>query len=234
MPGMTQAGESIQFKRPDGQTAPGEVFHAADTKAPAIVLIQEWWGLNAQIRGVARRLVALGYNVLIPDLYRGKHASDADEAKHLMGDLNFPDALFQDLAGAVHTAHENHGKVAVLGFCMGGALALAAAVHLQELSAAVVFYGIPPAVLADPAQLRVPLIAHYADRDDWCTPEAVRTLEQQLAHVPVEHTLHRYDADHAFFNEARPEVYDAAASELALQRTLEFLGRHLGATQPAA
>lgn len=231
---MTQAGDLIQFTRPDGQTAPGQVFPAADAKAPAIVLIQEWWGLNDQIRGVARRLAEAGYNVLIPDLYRGKHASDADEAKHLMDGLNFPDALFQDLAGAVHTAHESHGKVAVLGFCMGGALALAAGIHLPELTAAVVFYGVPPAALADPTKLRVPLLAHFAEHDDWCTPEVVHGLEEQLRACDVEYELHRYNAQHGFFNDARPEVHDPEAATVAWRRTLAFLARHLGAAEPAA
>lgn len=224
---MNPAGSAVTFARPDGKSAPGFAFPNEDRQAPAIVLIQEWWGVNEQIRGVARRLVDAGYNVLIPDLYRGKIASASDEAKHLMDDLNFPDALFQDLAGAVDTAVHHHGKAAVMGFCMGGALTIAAAVHLQRLSAAVCFYGIPPAQLADPAQLKVPLLAHFATQDDWCTPDRVDALEQRLQGATVEHELHRYDAHHAFFNEARPEVHDPRAADLAWERTLEFLGEHL-------
>jgi hypothetical protein len=94
-------GQSLTFPRPDGQSAPGHAFYGRRPEAPAIVLIQEWWGINEQIRGVARRLADAGYNVLIPDLYRGKLATASDEAQHLMSSLNFPDALFQDLAGAV-------------------------------------------------------------------------------------------------------------------------------------
>ncbi len=233
MPAMNHAGEAVTFKRPDGQSAPGHAFHGPGPEAPAIVLIQEWWGINEQILGVARRLAQAGYNVLVPDLYRGKLASDSDEAKHLMTGLDFPDALFQDLAGAVATAREHHGKVAVLGFCMGGALALAAAVHLADLDAAVVFYGIPPAQLADASKLRAPLLAHFAEHDDWCTPEAVRALEDQLRDTTTEYELHRYNAHHGFFNEARSEVYDPGAATDAWRRTLSFLARHLGGEQPA-
>lgn len=222
------AEQSISIPRPDGQSAPGIAFAAADPNAPVIVLIQEWWGINEQIRGVARRLRDAGYNVLIPDLYRGKIATASDEAQHLMGDLDFPDALFQDLAGAVRFTREHHGKVAVLGFCMGGALALAAAVHLPELTASVCFYGIPPEQLADPTKLQVPLLAHFAEHDDWCTPERVHALEAQLRHVKVDYELHRYNAQHAFFNEARPEVFDPEAATTAWRRTLAFLGRQLG------
>lgn len=230
---MNQAGESVTFQRPDGKSAPGRAFHGPSPEAPAIVLIQEWWGINEQILGVARRLAEAGYNVLVPDLYRGKLASDKDEAHHLMTGLDFPDALFEDLAGAVATAREQHGKVAVMGFCMGGALALAAAVHLADLSAAVVFYGIPPAQLADASKLRVPLLAHFAEHDDWCTPASVRALEDELRYTTVEYELHRYNAQHGFFNEARPEVYDPEAATDAWRRTVAFLGRKLGGERPA-
>lgn len=226
---MNQAGNAVTFPRPDGQSAPGLAFHGPGPEAPAIILIQEWWGINAQICGVAQRLADAGYNVLIPDLYRGKLATARDEAQHLMGGLNFPDALFQDLAGAVAIAREHHGKAAVMGFCMGGALTLAAAVHIPTASAAICFYGVPPAALADPANLQVPLQCHFADHDDWVTPDLVGKLEEQLRDVKVEHEIHRYDAHHAFFNEARPEVHDPDAAALAWRRSLAFLARHLGA-----
>jgi carboxymethylenebutenolidase len=225
---MNQAGQSITFPRPDGQDAPGRIFPAGDPGAPAIVLIQEWWGINDQICGVGERLAGAGYNVLIPDLYRGKLASASDEAKHLMEGLNFPDALFQDLAGAIKISREHHGKVAVMGFCMGGALTIASAVRLEGLDAAVCFYGIPPVQLADPASLRVPLLAHFAEHDDWCTPALVNALEERLRQSSATYELHRYNAHHAFFNESRPEVYDPEAAATAWRRTLEFLARQLG------
>jgi carboxymethylenebutenolidase len=227
MPAMDQADRPITFTRPDGQDAPGYVFPTASASAPAIVLIQEWWGVNDQIRGVARRLAAAGYGVLIPDLYRGKLADNGDEAHHLMQNLNFPDAVHQDLVGAIGHARRYHSKVGVMGFCMGGALTIAAAAHVPELSAAVCFYGVPPAAIADPRTIRIPLLCHFATHDTWCTPEVVDALEQQLREGNVPHEFHRYDAQHGFFNESRPEVHDNAAADLAWQRTLAFLGRHL-------
>lgn len=224
---MDQADRQITFTRPDGQDAPGYVFPTARADAPAIVLIQEWWGVNDQIRGVARRLAAAGYGVLIPDLYRGKLADNGDEASHLMNGLNFPDALHQDLVGAVRHARSHHAKVGVMGFCMGGALTIAAAANIPELSAAVCFYGVPPAAIADPKSIRIPLQCHFAEQDTWCTPAVVAELEKQLSEGNVPFELHRYDAQHAFLNESRPEVYHPSAAALAWQRTLEFLGRHL-------
>ena len=116
---------TVTFKRPDGQNTQGylaEPEHAAG--AAAIVVIQEWWGLNQQIRGVADRLASAGYVALVPDLYRGKSTVEAEEAHHLMTGLNFGEAASQDIRGAAQFLKTRSGKVGVTGFCMGGALTL--------------------------------------------------------------------------------------------------------------
>lgn len=216
---------NMRFTRPDDATAPGFLVEANSTDNCAVVVIQEWWGINQQMENVAQRLADAGHSALVPDLYRGRLASDADEAKHFMGDLDWPDATHQDLAGAVNYLARTHDRVAVLGFCMGGALTIAGAVHIDGLAGAVCFYGIPPAELADPAKIRCPILAHFATQDDWCTPDAVAALEAAWVSAGVNYELHRYEAQHAFFNEARPEVFDANASELAWGRSREFLSR---------
>jgi carboxymethylenebutenolidase len=223
-------GETIEFKRPDGKSCPGYLaLPSAGAEAPGIVVIQEWWGLNEQIKAVGDRFAAAGYRALVPDLFRGKVAADKDEAGHLMGSLNFPDAAEQDVRGAVqHLKAYKDTKVAVGGFCMGGALTLIAAVRVPEMDAGVCYYGIPPKQVADPSKIRVPLILHFANRDDWCTPAAVDELEKGLSAASAKYELYRYDADHAFVNEKRPEVYDAEAAELAWDRTLAFLKRTIG------
>jgi carboxymethylenebutenolidase len=110
---------------------------------------------------------------------------------------------------------------------MGGALTIAAAVHVPKLAAAVCFYGIPPKEFADPANIRIPLQAHFASRDDWCTPAAVDGLESAMKAAGATPEIFRYTADHAFFNKTRPEVYDEACAELAWGRSLKFFGQHL-------
>lgn len=219
-------GQTIEFKRPDGSACGGYLALAGQGR-PGIVVIQEWWGLNLQICGIADRFAAAGFNALAPDLFHGRVTQDADEASHLMHGLDFPGATHQDIRGAVDHLAGLSGKVGVLGFCMGGALTIAAAVHVPGLAAAVCFYGIPPQDFADPAQIRIPFQGHFARRDDWCTPAAVDVLEAavQQAGVPME--IHRYDTAHAFFNERRPEVYDAACASLAWQRSVAFLDAHL-------
>ncbi|WP_397533442.1 dienelactone hydrolase family protein [Roseateles sp.] len=215
--------QMIEFQRPDGGSSRAYLADAG-AGTPGLVLIQEWWGLNPHICEVADRFAAAGFTTLAPDLYRGRVASSADEANHLMTGLDFGDATHQDLAGALSYLQERGTKVGVTGFCMGGALTVAAAVHIPGYAAASCFYGIPPAAFADPAKIAMPFQGHFADRDDWCTPAAVDGLQAALT-VPAE--LYRYPADHAFFNDKRPEVYDAACAQQAWERTLAFFHKHL-------
>jgi len=218
-------GTQIQFARPDGGKTDGYMALSGPGR-PGIVVIQEWWGLNDQICGVADRFARAGYNALAPDLYKGKITSEPDEANHLMTGLDFPDATHQDLHGAVKYLREKSNKVAVMGFCMGGALTIAAAVHVPDIDATVCFYGIPPQDFADPAKIRAPFQGHFANKDDWCTPAKVNELEAVLKRAGVRHEIHRYDAAHAFFNERSP-AYDFACSNLAWDRTAEFLKKCL-------
>jgi carboxymethylenebutenolidase len=155
----------------------------------------------------------------------------ADEASHLMNGLDFPGATHQDIRGAVDHLRAmgggSGGKVAAMGFCMGGALTIAAAVHVPNLAAGVCFYGIPPREFADPANIRIPFQGHFASKDDWCTPAAADALEASMCAAGNPPELFRYEADHAFFNERRSDVYDAACANQAWDRTLAFLAKHL-------
>lgn len=229
-------GNTVTFNRPDGKSLSGYLAEpAAGAKAPGIVVIQEWWGVNDQIRHVADRLAAQGYRALVPDLYRGKATVEAAEAEHLMKDLDFGDAAGQDIRGAVQFLREGGGPCGVVGFCMGGALTLLAAVHVPELDAAVVFYGYPPLEYVDAPKIRAPLMGHFGRNDAFFPLDGVRPLETKLREAIVEFEFHIYDAQHAFANETQvgegkllPVLeYDAAAAELAWSRTMDFLARHL-------
>jgi carboxymethylenebutenolidase len=227
-------GKTVTFARPDGQSVQGYLAEAAVPGAPGIVVIQEWWGLNDQIRGVADRFAAAGYAALVPDLYRGKSTVEAAEAEHLMNGLNFGDAAGQDVRGAVQYLKARCPKVGVTGFCMGGALTLLAAVHVPEADAAVVWYGYPPLEYIDAGKIRIPLLGHYAI-DDAAFPIAqVDPLEDKLRAAKVNFEFHRYQAMHAFANETQVGAkrlpiteYQPEAAALAWSRTLDFFGRHL-------
>ena len=218
-------GKMIEFARPDGGNTKGYLATAGQGR-PGIVVIQEWWGLNDQICGVADRFARAGYNALAPDLYKGRLTTEPDEANHLMTGLDFADATHQDLRGAAQHLQAQSGRVAVMGYCMGGALTIAAAVHVPEFAAGVCFYGIPPKAFADPAKIRKPLQGHFANKDDWCTPAAVDDLERTLKAVGVTHEIYRYDAAHAFANE-RSAAYDVPCANQAWERMAAFLGAQI-------
>src|SRR5689334_6360451 len=169
-------GMMICFARPDGRATKGYLA-AAGQGRPGVVVIQEWWGLNDQICGVADRLARAGYNALAPDLYKGRVTAAPDEANHLMTGLDFADATNQDLRGATQHLKPQSSKLAVMGYCMGGALTIAALAQVPDFAAGVCFYGIPPKDLGDPSRIHVPLQGHFANKDDWCTPAAVDDLE---------------------------------------------------------
>jgi carboxymethylenebutenolidase len=223
------------YKRPDGQSVAGYLAEPAQgAAAPGMVVIQEWWGLNDQIKGVADRLAAAGYRALVPDLYRGKLALEANEAEHLMTNLDFGDAAGQDVRGAVqHLKASGSAKVGVTGFCMGGALTVLAAVNVPEADAAVIWYGYPPLEYVDASKIKAPLLAHWATRDAAFPIAKVDELEKMLRTAKVSFEFHRYDAKHAFANETADSKnlsmlkYDPAAAELAWNRSMDFLARHL-------
>ena len=218
-------GTMVTFKRPDGKDASGYLAKAG-AKAPGIVVIQEWWGLNDQIKGVADRFAAAGYNALAPDLYKGRVTQKPDEANHMMEGLDFVGASDQDIAGAVKHLAGMSRKVGVMGFCMGGALTIAAAARVPGVACGVPFYGVPPGELADPAKIRIPMQGHFANQDDWCTPEVVNDFEKKMASGGNKPEVFRYDAQHAFANEKSP-AYDAPSAKASWDRMMPFLGKHL-------
>jgi carboxymethylenebutenolidase len=226
---------TITYQRPDGQSVAGYLAEpASGSAAPGIVVIQEWWGLNDQIRGVADRLAAAGYRALVPDLYRGQVALAANEAQHLMEGLDFGVAAGQDVRGAVqYLKASGSARVGVTGFCMGGALTLLSAVNVPEADACVAWYGYPPLEYIDATKIRVPLMGHWALADTAFPITGVADLEKKLNDAHVAFEFHRYQAKHAFANETADSKkldflkYDPAAAALAWQRTMEFLTRHL-------
>ena len=226
---------NITYQRPDGSSVEAYLAEPENlSNAPGIVVIQEWWGLNDQIKGVADRLAKAGYRALVPDLYRGKMALEANEAEHLMNDLNFGDAAGQDIRGAVqYLKASGSAKVAVTGFCMGGALTVLSACNVPELDATVVWYGYPPLEYVDASKVKAPMLAHWALHDDAFAIEGVGHLEEKLKTAGADLQFYRYDAKHAFANEEADSrnlpflKYQADAAKLAWERTMEFLSKRL-------
>ncbi len=193
----------------------------------AVILIQEWWGINDHIKDIAGRYAREGYMCIAPDLYRGKVTGDPQEASKLMHELALEDGM-ATIKQVVEELKSQHGieRIGITGFCMGGTYALRAACEIETLAAAAPFYGDVPEteVLA---QLKVPTIFFAGARDNWITPEKVEGLKEAARqfNLPIEAVS--YDADHGFFNDTRPEVHDAEAAADAWQRVLELFNARL-------
>lgn len=190
--------------------------------AKAVVVIQEWWGLNDHIKDIAGRYAAEGFIAIAPDLYRGKVAADSAEASQMMNALTTEDGI-DTIANTVSKAAETYGisHFGITGFCMGGTFALRAACELEGFSAAAPFYGDIPGddVLQ---KLRTPTVFISGTRDGWITPEKVAALEDATERFELPVQTVKYDADHAFFNNTRPEVYDETAAEDAWALVIGF------------
>lgn len=205
---------------------------AGSGKAPAIVVLQEWWGLNDQIRSVARRWAQEGFVALLPDLFHGEvvRFTDAATASAKMQALD-PARALDEIVSAIEFVR-NHtltdGKVAVTGYCMGGALSFATACVAKDLVAVVPFYGLP-GPQADLTKITAPVQAHFAQHDTWATVEGAEKIQYALRKHNRYMELHAYDAQHAFCNDQRPEVYNATAADQAWRRARAFVKQHAGA-----
>jgi len=212
-------GEMVTFDCPAGASAEG--YLAAADEGKGVVVIQEWWGLNDQIKRTCDRFAAEGITALAPDLYKGRVTQEPDEAEHMMTGLDWVGATETDVAGAVQYLRGSCDKVGVMGFCMGGALTIISAVKLP-IDAAVCYYGIPPKEAADPTAIKVPFQGHFATQDDWCTPTAAAQLEKDLVTSGTRFEMHSYEAGHGFFNDT-VAAHDADCAALSWSRMVAFL-----------
>jgi carboxymethylenebutenolidase len=216
-------GESVEYPS-NGSTGQG---YLAGSAGPGIVVIQEWWGLVDHIKDVCDRFAAEGFVALAPDLYRGKATREPDEAAKAMMGMRLDQAA-KDMSGAVDELRRRTGRdaVGVIGFCMGGGLALVLATQRPDAVKAVVpCYGVIPWADAQPdySRLEGAVEGHYAERDESAPPEAVRALEDQLRGLGKEVTMVVHPgAEHAFFNDTRPEVYDPEEANKLWISVLEF------------
>ena len=222
---------NVTFESRSGGVVTGAIAEPSGTgKAPALVLVQEFWGLNDHVKSLVDRLAGEGFLVVAPDLYHGKLAKDSSEAGQLMTALDTLEAV-EKIGGAAAFLKEHargNGKVGVIGFCLGGALSFAAACHVPGLAAVVPFYGVPPADKVDYARVTAPVLAHFAKVDPWATVAKAEAIKAQIeAAGKTTMQLEVYDAGHAFMNDARPEAYDETSAKLAWQRSVDFLKKHL-------
>lgn len=213
--------ETLTFGTANGDTKAYVAMPDGNADA-AVIVIQEWWGLNDHIKDIANRYAAEGFLAVAPDLYRGRIAANPNEASKMMHDLELKDGI-DTIDNALRAVGEkyNVSHFGITGYCMGGTFALRAACELEGISAAAPFYGDIPeeSVLT---KLKVPTIFISGTRDGWITPEKVATLEDAAERYELPIHSAKYDADHAFFNDTRPEVYDDAAAKDAWSLVIGF------------
>ena len=203
--------ETLSFEARNGAST---AFAAIPENASgrAVLVIQEWWGLNDHIKDIAGRYADEGFIAIAPDLYRGKIATNPEEAGKMMHDLAIEDGL-DIIRNAIDAAREKFGisHFGITGYCMGGTFALRAACEVEGLSAAAAFYGDVPEddVLK---KLSTPTIFISGTRDKWINKEKVAELEDAAERYELPIHSVKYEADHAFFNDTRPEVYDETAA----------------------
>ena len=221
-------GDMVSFPS-NGSTAEGYLAIAEGGRGPGVIVIQEWWGIVPHIKDVCERFASAGFTALAPDLYHGRSTTEPDEAGKLMMALNIQHAA-TDMSGAVDhlVAHEatTTSHVGVVGYCMGGGLALVLASRRPDVVGAVApYYGLIPWPDAHPdwGAITATIRGHYAANDDMFNPAAVNQLTETLEGLgkDVHMTIHP-DTDHAFFNDTRPEVYDPSASNVAFADTVEL------------
>jgi carboxymethylenebutenolidase len=221
-------GEMVTFPA-NGGTCSGYLAKPASGTGKGVVVIQEWWGLNDNIKGIADRFAAEGFVALAPDLYRGAVTSEPNEAGKLFMALNIERAE-ADLKGAVsHLKGMTGGPVGTVGFCMGGALALFAACNSDgDVGACVDFYGGHPAVRYNWDNLTAPVLGIWAEHDDFVNPN-IPTYKAELEKRNIPHEFITYPGtQHAFFNDEHPEPqYNAAAAKDAWEKTLAWYRKYL-------
>jgi carboxymethylenebutenolidase len=222
-------GRLVELGVFDRRMQTGYFAEAPDASGPGVVVVQEWWGVQGQIKGICDRYARAGYNALGPDLYAGRmipyHDSAAAAAE--MDALDFQGATDGIVRAAALFLGAPRRKIGITGYCLGGIVSILAAIRLDEFAASVCYYGIPPEDLADLRDIHVPLQGHFANADTWCKPGHVDALESALKLAGGDYEIYRYDAAHGFCNED-VEQYRADLAELAWQRGLDYWRRYLG------
>jgi len=226
----TDEGRDLQIDSDDGAFK-AYVATPAGGRGPGLIVLQEWWGLVPQIRDVCDRLARSGFVALAPDLYRGESTTDPDAAGRMMMGLEIERAG-RDLGAAVEALRRQPAttgaRVGCIGFCMGGQLALYAACLEPDIAAVVDCYGVHPNVSLDLGSCRAKILGIFAENDDFISAADVQRLDEAFSEAGVDAKLLTYvGVQHAFMNDARPDVFDAATTAEAWRDIENFLDAEL-------
>jgi carboxymethylenebutenolidase len=222
----------VEFKS-NGDTATGYLAEPESGKGPAVVVLQEWWGLDDHIRSVVDRFASEGFVALAPDLYHGETTDQPDEAQQKMMAMNM-DQAEKEMRGAVdylseHESYDGSG-IGSVGFCLGGGLAVWAATANPKVDAVVTYYYVMPHGKPDFSKVDAPVLGHFGTGDDFVPVDDAKALEKELNDAGADAHFEFYEgAGHAFFNDTdRLGTYDKEKAESAWQKTIDFFKLHFG------
>lgn len=219
--------ETLSFETANGPSTAYVAMPDSGPAAKVVVVIHEWWGLNDHVKDIVERYAEEGFTAIAPDLYRGVVLTDPKDASKAMHDLSIEDGI-DTIRRAMTAAREKYGisHFGVTGYCMGGTFALRSACEIEGVSAAAPFYGdIPDEPIL--ATLRTPTVFISGTRDGWITPEKVAAMEDVTERYELPLTSVKYEADHAFFNNTRPDVYDETSAKDAWALVVGFFKERL-------
>lgn len=223
--------QTVLISTPNGPTMASIAVPSSDGPHPAIIICHEWWGLNDDMRRIAERFASEGFLALAIDLFEGKSTADAGEAMQLLTQMKTDQAIvtMKEAVGFLKNDPRCNGSVAITGFCLGGAMTLAAVCHIEGIRAAVPFYGLPMAKYLDFSGARAPILGHYAQVDPFIAVDKVSAAVEQAQAAGVSFTCHFYAGGHAFMRKHDPHAYHEESAQLAWDRTIAFLKQHSAA-----
>ena len=219
--------KSVTLRTGGGHNVAAALAEPTAAKAPTIMLVHEWWGLNDQIKSVAREFASEGYLALAVDLYGGNVATVPDDARTYMKQVD-PKVATDTVASWITwlRKHErSNGKVATTGWCFGGGWSLNASLA-AAVDATVVYYGNVAKSADQLKPLKGPVLGHFATEDKWINQKMINGFEAAMKGAGKRYENHWYEANHAFANPTQAR-YDEADAKLAWQRTLAFLKKHV-------
>jgi len=224
-------GQNVEFAANGGMASGYLAEQEGGDRAPALVVLQEWWGVDDHIRDVCDRFAGEGFLALAPDLYHGETTEQPDEAQQKMMALNMEEAE-KEMKGAVTFLLEHdrsNGQVGSVGFCLGGGLSVWAATANENVGAVSTFYYVMPHGKPDFSQVDAPVLGHFGTADDFVSVDDAKALEQEIADAGNDVTFEFYEgAGHAFFNDTdRLGTYHEEHAKTAWGRTVDFFKRHL-------
>ena len=223
--------EMVEF-RSNGSTTPGFLARpSGDGPFPGVIVIQEWWGLNENIKDIAQRFAAEGFAAFAPDLYHGRVTREPDQAQKMMMQLDMPLAAKELVKATEYLAGQKYidGRgIGATGFCMGGGLAMTLACKSPLIKAVAPFYGFPPDPIDMVKSLNGPAFLIFAENDAWISPAVRENLERALTRHGKKFEAKVYrGTHHGFFRDVDNDHHDTKASKDAWERTLKLFRDNL-------